>query len=134
QRYYGEGQSLSWLISTWRADSEYKAAHSRTKRRSSIASSYDTYGNMLADLNPYFMAGHSVPWQRAARATEDTAGSSSCGVQFTSPPLMLPSIAQPGTSLPAREEQQDTEACWTCRPPLYLQINTAHTERVPLVT
>lgn len=47
------------------------------------------HDNMLADLNPYFMVGHLVPWQRAAGATEDAAGSSSCAAQFTHMPLML---------------------------------------------
>jgi len=47
------------------------------------------HDNMLADLNPYFMVGHLVPWQRAAGANEDAAGSSSCAAQFTHMPLML---------------------------------------------
>lgn len=67
------------------------------------------YDNMLADLNPYFMLGHLVPWQRAAGANEDAAGSSSCAAQFTHMPLMLPSTPSPGTLLPAREEQQERE-------------------------
>lgn len=69
------------------------------------------YDNMLADPNPYFMAGHLVPWQRAAGANEDAAGSSSCAAQFTHMPLMLPSTPSPGTSLPAREEQRETKTC-----------------------
>lgn len=80
------------------------------------------YDNMLADLNPYFMVGHLVPWQRAAGANEDAAGSSSCAAQFTHMPLMLPSTLSPGTSLPARTKQQETNTCWTCKPPL-ISIN-----------
>ncbi len=67
---------------------------------------------MLADLNPYFMAGHLVPWQRATGANEDTAGRSSCAAQFTHMPLMSSRRqrhAEPATSLISTIIDQQTQ-------------------------
>lgn len=62
------------------------------------------YDNTPPDPNPYFMTGHLVPWQRAAGANEDAAGSSSCAAQFTHTPLMLSSTPSPGTFASCRRE------------------------------